>query len=140
MKLSGKKRTVDGSMSTKVKKSFSLSRKSLEYLRSTAKRNHARSESEALDQILEAARKREQREQYKAEMIAYYDSLTDEQMAKLEQSSQKFDARRRALNVEERSERQALRAELLAGDAANQDRVALPVGRARAGRRLAGPA
>lgn len=56
-------------------------------------------------------------------------SLTDDQMRRLEQASVKLDERRRALNVEERTQRQALRSELLAGDRANQDRVAAALDR-----------
>ena len=50
--------------------------------------------------------------------------LSDEQMARLEAVTLKSDLRRRALNLEDRDQRQLLRTELLAGDAANQGRVA----------------
>lgn len=50
--------------------------------------------------------------------------LDDAQMSRLTQASQRFDARRRTLAVDERQQRQTLRAEILAGDGANQDRVA----------------
>ncbi len=50
--------------------------------------------------------------------------LSDDQMAKLEQTAGRFDGRRRALNQDERAQRQALRAELVAGDSGNQARVA----------------
>jgi hypothetical protein len=50
--------------------------------------------------------------------------LSDAQMAQLERTSGKYDQRRRALAVEERSQRQVLRQELIADTKADQDRVA----------------
>jgi hypothetical protein len=50
--------------------------------------------------------------------------LTDEQMSRLEQTSHRFDGRRRALVMEERAQRLALREEILADAKADQDRVA----------------
>jgi hypothetical protein len=50
--------------------------------------------------------------------------LTDEQMARLEQTNRRFDERRRALAMDERSQRLALREELMADARADQDRVA----------------
>lgn len=50
--------------------------------------------------------------------------FNDEQMNRLTTTNQKFDARRRDINQRERTERQALRREVLAGDSANQDRIA----------------
>lgn len=55
--------------------------------------------------------------------------LTDDQMARLEQTSQRFDRDRRALAQEERSQRLALRAEILADDKADQTRVAAALDR-----------
>ncbi len=49
--------------------------------------------------------------------------LNDDQMAKLQASNQQFDQQRMALVTEERQTRQALRAELMAGNAANQQKV-----------------
>ena len=49
--------------------------------------------------------------------------LTEDQMAKLQASNQQFDQQRMALFAEERQARQALRAELMAGNGANQDKV-----------------
>ena len=49
--------------------------------------------------------------------------LNDDQMAKLQASNQQFDQQRMALVAEERQTRQALRAELMAGNAANQQKV-----------------
>ena len=50
--------------------------------------------------------------------------LTDAQMTKLGETTRRFDARRRTLNQQERSERVALRQQLLAGDRADQKLVA----------------
>ena len=50
--------------------------------------------------------------------------FNDEQMNRLTATNQKFDARRRDINQRERTERQALRREVLAGDSANQNRIA----------------
>lgn len=49
--------------------------------------------------------------------------LTDAQMSSLGQTTQKFDARRRALNQAERAQRQELRTQILAGDKADQARI-----------------
>lgn len=49
--------------------------------------------------------------------------LNDDQMGKLQASNQQFDQQRMALVAEERQTRQALRAELLAGNGANQQKV-----------------
>lgn len=49
--------------------------------------------------------------------------LNDDQMAKLQASNQQFDQQRMALVAEERQTRQALRAELMAGNGANQQKV-----------------
>lgn len=49
--------------------------------------------------------------------------LNDDQMAKLQASNQQFDQKRMALVAEERQTRQALRAELMAGNGANQQKV-----------------
>jgi Spy/CpxP family protein refolding chaperone len=50
--------------------------------------------------------------------------LTDAQMAKLGETSRRFDARRRTLNQQERAERGALRQQITAGDRADQSRIA----------------
>ena len=50
--------------------------------------------------------------------------LTDAQMTKLGQTNQKFDGRRRSLNQAERAQRAELRTQILAGDRADQNRVA----------------
>jgi len=50
--------------------------------------------------------------------------LTEAQMAKLGETSRRFDALRRTLNQQERAERSALRQQIAAGDAADQNRIA----------------
>jgi Spy/CpxP family protein refolding chaperone len=55
--------------------------------------------------------------------------LTDAQMTKLGETTRRFDARRRAINQQERSERTVLRQQILAGDRADQQRVAAALDR-----------
>jgi len=55
--------------------------------------------------------------------------LTDEQMTKLAQASRPFDVQRRQLAVQEREERLALRQEILAGQSADQQRIATSLDR-----------
>ena len=55
--------------------------------------------------------------------------LTDEQMGRLAQTSRPFDVQRRRLAVEEREQRLALRREILAGNDANQARIAASLDR-----------
>jgi hypothetical protein len=50
--------------------------------------------------------------------------FTDDQMTKLTATSQRFDARRRAFNQEERAQRLLLRREILAGAKGDQTKVA----------------
>jgi periplasmic protein CpxP/Spy len=50
--------------------------------------------------------------------------LSDAQMTRLGETSARFDARRRTLNQAERAERVALRQQILAGDRADQGRIA----------------
>jgi hypothetical protein len=55
--------------------------------------------------------------------------LTDAQMTRLAEVNHRYDARRRSLNQQERAQRQMLRAEILAKDSANQDRIATALDR-----------
>ena len=55
--------------------------------------------------------------------------LTDEQMTRLAATSRPFETQRRQLAVQERTERLALRREILAGEKANQERVAASLDR-----------
>ncbi len=50
--------------------------------------------------------------------------FSDEQMTRLEQVSQRYDVRRRALNQQERAQRETLRGEIVADSAANQATIA----------------
>ena len=50
--------------------------------------------------------------------------FTDDQMSRLEQTTQRFDQRRRALALEEKAQRVSLRTEILADSAANQSNIA----------------
>ena len=50
--------------------------------------------------------------------------LNDEQMSKLARTNARFDARRRSLNQSEHAERIELRAQVVAGQGANQERIA----------------
>ncbi|MEP6906010.1 MAG: hypothetical protein ABI875_07980, partial [Gemmatimonadales bacterium] len=59
-----------------------------------------------------------------AEVVRRQLKLDDNQMTRLQAANQDFDRQRSALAGDERQTRQALRAELLAGDAANQQKVA----------------
>ena len=55
--------------------------------------------------------------------------LTDEQMTRLAQTSRPFEAQRRQLAMQERDERLALRREILAGENADQRRIATSLDR-----------
>ena len=55
--------------------------------------------------------------------------FSDAQMTQLQRTSQRFDERRRSLAVDERSQRQVLRRELLADADADQNRVATALDR-----------
>ena len=59
-----------------------------------------------------------------AEIVRRQLKLDDNQMTRLQAANQDFDRQRSGLVADERQTRQALRAELLAGDAANQQKVA----------------
>jgi len=59
-----------------------------------------------------------------AEIVRRQLKLDDNQMTRLQAANQDFDRQRSALVADERQTRQALRAELLAGDEANQKKVA----------------
>jgi periplasmic protein CpxP/Spy len=59
-----------------------------------------------------------------AEIVRRRLQLNDDQMTRLRATNQQFDRQRMALVADERQARQALRAELVAGDAANQQKVA----------------
>jgi hypothetical protein len=56
-------------------------------------------------------------------------ALTDDQMARLEQTSARYDERRRALVRDEREQRVVLRTEILADARADQNRIAAAIDR-----------
>ena len=58
-----------------------------------------------------------------AEIVRRRLQLNDDQMSRLRVANQQFDQQRMALVTEERQARLALRSELVAGDAANQQKV-----------------
>jgi Spy/CpxP family protein refolding chaperone len=58
-----------------------------------------------------------------AEVVRRQLKLDDNQMSHLQATNQEFDRQRMALVADERQTRQALRAEMLNGDAANQQKV-----------------
>ena len=59
-----------------------------------------------------------------AEIVRRRLQLSDDQMARLQAADRQFDQQRMALVTEERQARQSMRAELVAGDAANQQKIA----------------
>jgi protein CpxP len=59
-----------------------------------------------------------------AEIVRRRLELNDDQMRRLQAANQQFDRQRMGLITEERQARQALRAEVVVGDAANQQKVA----------------
>ena len=58
--------------------------------------------------------------------------FSDEQMLRLERTSQRFDQQRRGLAVEEKAQRVAIRTEVLADSGANQDNIATALERLHA--------
>jgi len=63
----------------KAKKSYTLSKDSVAFLESLRKKHGARSVSSVLDDLVQEARREEQKREYEAQVTAYYDSLTDEE-------------------------------------------------------------
>jgi len=70
-----------GSALRKERRSFTLSRESVEYLELEQKRRRAPSASSVLDEILRERQQEYERQKLEASMVSYYDSLTDEEMA-----------------------------------------------------------
>jgi hypothetical protein len=66
---------------SKAKRSYSLSRGSVEFLEKLRKKHRARSVSAVLEELVLEARRQEQLKELEASMTAYYDSLTDEEQA-----------------------------------------------------------
>ncbi len=65
----------------KAKKSFTLSVESVAFLEELRKKNRAESISATLEDLLQAMQREEKRTSIEREMTAYYDSLTDEEVA-----------------------------------------------------------
>jgi hypothetical protein len=64
---------------TRTKKSYSLSPNSVEFLESLQKKHRARSVSTVLEDVVQEARRLEQKREYEAQVTAYYDSITEEE-------------------------------------------------------------
>ena len=65
----------------KEKKTFSLSRDAVEYLHSLRKIKRGKSISSVLEDLIRQQRQAREMERISASVTAYYDSLTDEQVA-----------------------------------------------------------
>jgi hypothetical protein len=85
------------------------------------------------DRIQEARPARQQLEQRlragMANAVRKRVGLNDEQMSRLAQTNGRFDARRRELNRIERTQRVELRSQVVAGQSADQDRIAAALDR-----------
>src|SRR5215813_7872087 len=64
----------------KLRRTFTLSPVSLKYIEQEAERQNAGSQSTFLDELLREKIKEQERTAYDAEVTAYYDSLTDEEV------------------------------------------------------------
>lgn len=64
----------------KTRKTFTLSRESIAFLREVEKETKAASASAALDEILLQERMEREQARHQASIAAYYDSLSDAQM------------------------------------------------------------
>jgi hypothetical protein len=65
----------------KIKRSFTLTPESVAFVADTRQRRRAGSDSEALDLLLREARLEVKRQELEAGITAYYDSISDEEMA-----------------------------------------------------------
>jgi hypothetical protein len=65
----------------KMKRSFTLTPESVAFVADTRRRRQAGSDSEALDLLLREAMLEVKRQELDASITAYYDSITDEEMA-----------------------------------------------------------
>jgi hypothetical protein len=92
-------RTINKSQ-RKAKKSFTLSVESVAFLEEMQKRSSAESVSATLEEIIQAMRREEQRAATDLAMTAYYDSLSDEEVA---EERQWGEFARRALLAEDHS-------------------------------------
>jgi hypothetical protein len=69
-----------GAAVKKARKTFTLSRESLAFLREVEREKHATSVSAALDELLLEKRMEREQERYQASIGAYYDNLSDDQV------------------------------------------------------------
>ena len=67
----------------KVKKSYTLSPESVDFLETQRKKRRARSSSAVLEEILQAVRREAELARMNQSVIDYYDSLSDEEMKEL---------------------------------------------------------
>lgn len=65
----------------KIKRSFTLAPESVAFLKEARKRREARSDSEALDLVLNELRLEARRQELEAATKEYYDTATDEELA-----------------------------------------------------------
>ncbi|MGA9072338.1 MAG: hypothetical protein WB424_18910 [Terracidiphilus sp.] len=65
----------------KIKRSFTLAPECVAFVEDTRQRRQAGSDSEALDLLLREAMLEVKRQELEAGITAYYDSITDEEMA-----------------------------------------------------------
>ena len=84
----------------KAKKSFTLSVESVAFLEEMQSKRSAESVSAILEEIIQAMRREEQRAATERAMKAYYDSLSEEEVA---EERQWCEFARRALLAEDRS-------------------------------------
>ena len=64
----------------KIKRSFTLSHHSSAFVTEVRRRSHARSDSEALDMLLQEAMAAQRKAELDAAVTAYYDNATDEEL------------------------------------------------------------
>jgi hypothetical protein len=71
--------STNTSRTTRTKRSYSLSPNSVEFLEGLQKKHRARSVSAVLEDVVQEARRQEQKREYEAQVTAYYDSITEEE-------------------------------------------------------------
>jgi hypothetical protein len=65
----------------KERQSFTLSRESVTYIDTVRRQRRSPSRSSVLDELIRERKREDEKAQIEAKMKAYYDSLTDEQVA-----------------------------------------------------------
>lgn len=76
-------RTTHRRPARKVKRSYTLSRESVDFLETLREKRRARSVSFVLEEILQAVRRETELAKIKQSVSDYYDSLSDEEMEEL---------------------------------------------------------